>query len=77
MKISDEQYNELSGFFTALIGHYHYNNRTDFNHWAERLDKIHIPWILQNIISMLAEDRRNHFLYFRTVLQKAINICGI
>ena len=70
--ITDEQYNELAGFFTALQGHYHYNNKTDFRAWAERLDKINIPWALQNSIACLADDRRNGFLYFRTILKTAI-----
>lgn len=73
MQLTNEQYNELSGFFTALQGHYHYNNKTDFKAWAERLDKLGISWSLQNSIACAAEKRENGFLYFRSVLEKAIN----
>jgi hypothetical protein len=71
--LTNEQFNELSGFFTALQGHYHYNNRTDFQSWAERLDKLGISWKIQNAVAIAAENRQNGFLYFRTVLTNSLN----
>ena len=68
--ITPKQFNHLEGFYFALTHHYHEGIRTNFGHWSNLLDDRNVPLRVQNITSMLAEDKRNNDFYLRNSLKK-------
>jgi hypothetical protein len=69
--ITEEQLELLKGFKLHIWSHYHEErSHFDSSFWAEKLDSLHIPWFVQNTVSILMETRANGFSSLKTLLLK-------
>lgn len=70
MQITEEQKEELKGFFLYMFSYIHGEEQNHFSWWAQKLDNLKIPWIVQNLIAGAAEDKQNGYIYFSSLLKK-------
>lgn len=73
--IDHKQYDLLDGFF-YYNWHKNWNSeegrdyKRDNISWAERLDEAHIPWVIQNSVACLADERGNGWRSFEGLIDK-------
>lgn len=68
--ITPKQYNHLMGFYTHCWLYYHDNIQPQFAFWAEELDRVEVPWSVQNTVSVLAEERSTIGKYLTSLLKE-------
>jgi hypothetical protein len=68
------EYQALEGFFfQCWCAKWDNSEQLDHAYYAQTLDKIGIPWSLQNRISGRAySDRNSGFMYFSTILSEEL-----
>jgi hypothetical protein len=69
-QLSQVQYQKLKDFFFCCWLKYHYQIKAEFSYWMVALDKLQVPWHVQNITAMLAETRENNGFYLKTLLSR-------
>lgn len=67
--INHKQLDLLKGFFAHCWCVYHEKTQQGFSFWAEQLDKANIPWSIQNIVAVSAEDKASINRYLTSILK--------